>query len=77
MRTDNYQSSCFYHVFFYALSTFCEDIYLIKNTTYSLYLNNLFEDDEFEVNENLKAANERYKSEVKKMNAKQKRQSKK
>ena len=38
---------------------------------------NLFEDDELEENENLKAANERYKSEVKKMNAKQKRQSKK
>lgn len=37
----------------------------------------LFDGDEFEVNENLKAANERYKKEVKKMNAKQKRQSKK
>jgi len=34
---------------------------------------NLFEGDEWEPNENLKAANERYKSEVKKMNAKQKR----
>ncbi len=33
----------------------------------------LFEGDEWEPNENLKAANERYKSEVKKMNAKQKR----
>ncbi len=33
----------------------------------------LFEGDEWEANENLKAANERYKSEVKKMNAKQKR----
>ena len=33
----------------------------------------LFDGDEWEVNENLKAANERYKSEVKKMNAKQKR----
>ena len=37
----------------------------------------LFDGDEWETNENLKAANERYKSEVKKMNAKQKRQSKK
>ena len=37
----------------------------------------LFDGDEFEVNENLKSANERYKKEVKKMNAKQKRQSKK
>ena len=37
----------------------------------------LFDGDEFELNENLKAANERYKKEVKKMNAKQKRQSKK
>lgn len=34
---------------------------------------NLFEGDEWEANENLKAANERYKREVKKMNAKQKR----
>jgi hypothetical protein len=34
---------------------------------------NLFEGDEWEANENLKAANERYKSEVKKMKAKQKR----
>jgi len=34
---------------------------------------NLFEGDEWEPNENLKAANERYKSEVKKMKAKQKR----
>ena len=34
---------------------------------------NLFDGDEWEANENLKAANERYKSEVKKMNAKQKR----
>ncbi len=34
---------------------------------------NLFEGDEWEANENLKAANERYKSEVKKMNTKQKR----
>jgi len=33
----------------------------------------LFEGDEWEANENLKAANERYKSEVKKMNAKMKR----
>jgi len=33
----------------------------------------LFEGDEWEANENLKAANERYKSEVKKMNTKQKR----
>ncbi len=33
----------------------------------------LFEGDEWEPNENLKAANERYKSEVKKMKAKQKR----
>lgn len=38
---------------------------------------NLFEDDELEENENLKQANERYKKEVKKMNVKQKRQSKK
>lgn len=38
---------------------------------------NLFDGDEWEANENLKAANERYKNEVKKMNAKQKRQSKK
>ena len=37
----------------------------------------LFEGDEWKANENLKAANERYKKEVKKMNAKQKRQSKK
>lgn len=37
----------------------------------------LFDGDEFKLNENLKAANERYKKEVKKMNAKQKRQSKK
>ena len=37
----------------------------------------LFDGDEFKANENLKAANERYKKEVKKMNAKQKRQSKK
>jgi hypothetical protein len=36
-------------------------------------VDNLFEGDEWEANENLKAANERYKSEVKKMNAKQKR----
>jgi hypothetical protein len=34
---------------------------------------NLFEGDEWESNENLKAANERYKSEVKKMNTKQKK----
>lgn len=34
---------------------------------------NLFDGDEWEANENLKAANERYKSEVKKMNTKQKR----
>ncbi len=34
---------------------------------------NLFEGDEWEANENLKVANERYKSEVKKMNSKQKR----
>jgi hypothetical protein len=33
----------------------------------------LFDGEEFELNENLKAANERYKSEVKKMNTKQKR----
>jgi hypothetical protein len=33
----------------------------------------LFEGDEWEANENLKSTNERYKSEVKKMNAKQKR----
>ena len=38
---------------------------------------NLFEGDEWEANENLKAANERYKKEVKKMNLKQKRNSKK
>lgn len=38
---------------------------------------NLFEADEWEANENLKVANERYKSEVKKMKLKQKRQSKK
>lgn len=38
---------------------------------------NLFDGDEWEANENLKAANERYKSEVKKMSTKQKRQSKK
>ena len=37
---------------------------------------NLFEDDELESDEKLKAANERYKSEVKKMNTKQKRKSK-
>lgn len=37
----------------------------------------LFEGDEWKANENLKDANERYKKEVKKMNAKQKRQSKK
>jgi hypothetical protein len=37
---------------------------------------NLFEGDEWEANENLKAANERYKSEVKKMNTKQKKKSK-
>ena len=37
----------------------------------------LFEGDEWKANENLKAANERYKKEVKKMNTKQKRQSKK
>ena len=37
---------------------------------------NLFDGDEWEPNENLKAANERYKSEVKKMNIKQKRSSK-
>lgn len=37
----------------------------------------LFDGDEWKANENLKAANERYKKEVKKMNAKQKRQSKK
>ena len=37
---------------------------------------NLFEDDELEANENLKTANKRYKSEVKKMNIKQKRNSK-
>jgi hypothetical protein len=34
---------------------------------------NLFDGDEWEANESLKAANERYKREVKKMNAKQKR----
>jgi len=39
-------------------------------------VDNLFEGDEWEANENLKAANERYKSEVKKMNTKQKRNSK-
>jgi hypothetical protein len=33
----------------------------------------LFDGEEFELNENLKAANERYKSEVKKMNTKQTR----
>jgi hypothetical protein len=38
---------------------------------------NLFEGDEWEANENLKSANERYKSEVKKMNTKQKRNNKK
>lgn len=38
---------------------------------------NLFEGDEWKANENLKAANERYKKEVKKMNLKQKRNSKK
>jgi len=37
---------------------------------------NLFEGDELEVNENLKAANERYKSEVKKMNNKKKNKKK-
>jgi hypothetical protein len=37
---------------------------------------NLFEGDEWKANENLKAANERYKSEVKKMNTKQKKKSK-
>ena len=36
----------------------------------------LFDGDEWEANENLKAANERYKSEVKKMNIRQKRNSK-
>ena len=36
----------------------------------------LFDGDEWEANENLKSANERYKSEVKKMNSKQKRKSK-
>jgi hypothetical protein len=38
---------------------------------------NLFEGDSWFANENLKSANERYKSEVKKMKVKQKRQSKK
>jgi hypothetical protein len=38
---------------------------------------NLFEGDEWKSNENLKAANKRYKAEVKKMNTKQKRNSKK
>lgn len=38
---------------------------------------NLFEGDSWFENENLKSANERYKSEVKKMNLKQKRNSKK
>lgn len=37
---------------------------------------NLFEGDEWEANENLKAANERYKSEVKKMNNKKKNKKK-
>ena len=37
---------------------------------------NLFEGDEWESNENLKAANERYKSEVKKMNTKKKNKKK-
>jgi hypothetical protein len=37
---------------------------------------NLFEGDELEANENLKAANERYKSEVKKMNNKKKNKKK-
>jgi hypothetical protein len=37
---------------------------------------NLFEGDEWEANDELKAANERYKHEVKKMNVKQKRNSK-
>lgn len=37
---------------------------------------NLFEGDEWEANENLKAANERYKREVKKMSSNQKRNSK-
>ena len=37
---------------------------------------NLFEGDGWEVNDELKAANERYKSEVKKMNTKQKKKSK-
>jgi hypothetical protein len=36
----------------------------------------LFEGDEWKVNENLKAANERYKSEVKKMNTKKKNKKK-
>lgn len=38
---------------------------------------NLFEGDEWEANDNLKAANERYKKEVRKMNAKEKRDNKK
>ena len=38
---------------------------------------NLFESDEWEANDNLKAANERYKKEVRKMNAKEKRDNKK
>jgi hypothetical protein len=37
---------------------------------------NLFEGDEWETNENLKAANERYKSEVKKMKSKKKKDKK-
>ena len=37
---------------------------------------NLFEGDEWKVNENLKAANERYKSEVKKVNTKKKKDKK-
>jgi hypothetical protein len=37
----------------------------------------LFEADEWKTNENLKSANKRYKAEVKKMNTKQKRNSKK
>jgi hypothetical protein len=37
---------------------------------------NLFEGDEWKLNENLKAANERYKSEVKKMNNKKKNKKK-
>jgi hypothetical protein len=37
---------------------------------------NLFEGDEWEANENLKAANERYKSEVKKMKSKKKKDKK-